>query len=190
MNIQIYNTLHTCPSKILGTNLVSTLRYAAMKFVSVALLVCAQSCLAENVPAGLSVWRAKGCLYESNECATPVFSEITLYRKGNEVCGFIFVQSPFQAPGGWFAGTATAHGAKVKYVDSFQKNDDDFGWAMITVKGQRLSWKILELVESGRLGNETGLSRNRRAEKNFGPLPQSCAEFEESSSPASPHRAY
>lgn len=165
------------------------LGYVAARLVSVALLVYAQSCLAGSIPAGLSVWQVSSCdnpVEQERKRCNPYSAEVTLFRKGKEVCG-VLNQSWTKAPGGWFAGTVTVGRAEVRYVDSFQSNSDDFGRAVIATNGLRLSWRVLKSPEGGLLGNETALKRNKPAEKVSGPPPQSCADLEKLSSPVDIH---
>jgi hypothetical protein len=158
-------------------------RYVSMKFSALLILLFSQSTFA-GLPSGLSEWKFSTCgtqeVQERKKC-NAYSAELVVLKTEGKVCGWIHQSSVFKSPSAWFVGKEYGEGALVRYVDSFQANEQDYGRALLTFKKGVISWKILNEPVLGRVSDEKNLRRVWQRGTSLTVPSSSCEDLEKSS---------
>jgi hypothetical protein len=156
-----------------------------MKHLLPLLLLFAQPVLA-GLPTGLSAWRFDACTTKKEQAAQhckPISTELVALRIDNKVCGFIVQSSSTRSPSGWFSGELSGQNAQVRFVDSFQINDQEVGHGVLSMNGRYLVWRVLDSPSNGLIDSEPKLRRHPNSDRALARLDKSCADLEASRSP-------
>lgn len=96
------------------------------------------------------------------------------------VCGVI-EQSYFpKSPSAWFKGKVFREAVLVKFVDSFQEREDDYGWARISLsESTSLSWEILRSPQNGMVSDQASLKRDTGTESSNATKAEICGPLEQ-----------
>ncbi len=163
------------------------LRHVSMKFFAPLLLTLSHSAFA-GIPSGLSKWGFSTCqtqeVQERMKCNS-YSAELVVFQNDGKVCGWISQSSVFRSPSAWFVGKEYREGALVRFVDTFQSDDRDYGRALLTFVKGVVAWKILEAPAAGMVVDENNLRLVQQLGASLMPPPASCEELEKLSPVAS-----
>lgn len=138
------------------------------------LLVIAKSSFA-TPPEGLSYWVYSYCetpdIQERDQCAPFRAELIVLYKEG-KICGRILESWFPKSSSARFISSNYNEGGTLKFADSFQENEQDFGLATLTFSDTEAEWKVLESPRGGLVGGASDLQRQAPRGRN----PASCDE--------------
>jgi len=79
---------------------------------------------------------------------------VLMWESNGEVCGLVNETTAHASPDAWFRGRRYEEGFLVQFVDSFQYEEHDSGWALIKLNGNRLSLNVLKPPDGGKIHSE------------------------------------
>ena len=152
-----------------------------MKLGIALLLVIAKASLAAP-PDGLSFWEFSSCetpeIQERMQC-NPYSAELTVLYNNGKICGWIDQSWFNKSPSAGFIATNYYKNELVKFADSFQENERDFGWAILRFTGTGVEWKVLKSPRGGMVGDVSELRRVQEHGVTELHIPTSCAKLKE-----------
>lgn len=139
-----------------------------MRCIPALLVAAACSPVFAQLPQGLSAWFHQDVC--GRQCKADgriqVTSWVTVWRRGDLVCGVIEQSSRSKSPSGRFVGSLQRGAATVEFDDSFSKPSDR-GVAHISVRQGVLRWHPQKMPEQGYLGGTLKLRRETTSRRSI-----------------------